>query len=61
MTATLTFFPELTFVERCDRCGADAKVRVVFPSAAELLFCGHHARRYKNQLLEVAVVLEWSP
>ena len=35
----------LTTVDRCDRCGAQAYVRVVLgASGGELLFCGHHAR-----------------
>ena len=35
----------LTAVDRCDRCGAQAYVRVVLgASGGELLFCGHHAR-----------------
>ena len=35
----------LTTVDRCDRCGAQAYVRVVLgASGGELLFCAHHAR-----------------
>ena len=30
-------------LDRCDRCGAEAKVRREF-GAGELLLCGHHAR-----------------
>ena len=30
---------------RCDRCGAEAKVRREFESG-ELLLCGHHARAF---------------
>ncbi len=36
---------ELNALDRCDRCGAQADVRVVLDSSGgELLFCGHHAR-----------------
>lgn len=37
MNATLTS-PELTKADRCDRCGAAARVRATLPSGAELLF-----------------------
>ena len=44
--------------ERCDRCGARARVRAVLTSGGELLFCGHHARRHEGQLRQLAVVLQ---
>ena len=34
--------PALTALDRCDRCGAQAYVRVVLQAGGELLFCGHH-------------------
>lgn len=40
-TQTLTA-PELTAADRCDRCGAQAYVRVELSSGASLQFCGHH-------------------
>ncbi|ROS73000.1 hypothetical protein [Cellulomonas sp. PhB143] len=43
MTATTT--EPLTAADRCDRCGAQAYVRVVLEHG-ELLFCGHHARAH---------------
>ncbi|ACV09078.1 hypothetical protein Jden_1426 [Jonesia denitrificans DSM 20603] len=43
----------LTAADRCDRCGAQAYVRVVL-SAGELLFCAHHARNHLPQLEDVA-------
>jgi hypothetical protein len=55
MNATLTS-PELTRADRCDRCGAAARVRAKLPSGAELLFCQHHANEAK--LVELAAVLE---
>ena len=49
MPGTLTR-PELTAADRCDRCGAAAKLRAVLPSGGELLFCGHHAREFESGL-----------
>jgi hypothetical protein len=39
--------------DRCDRCGAQAKVRVVL-SGGDLVFCGHHARAYDATIRTVA-------
>jgi hypothetical protein len=60
MNATLTS-PELTRADRCDRCGAAARVRAKLPSGAELLFCQHHANEHEAKLVELAAVLETSP
>lgn len=48
----------LNVTDRCDRCGARAKVRAVLPSGGELLFCGHHAQVYEARLRRDAVTLE---
>jgi hypothetical protein len=40
----------LTAVDRCDRCGARAYVRVVLPGGGELLFCAHHGRAHETAL-----------
>jgi hypothetical protein len=40
MTQTAT--PTLTAADRCDRCGAQAYVRVILPGGGDLLFCAHH-------------------
>jgi hypothetical protein len=45
----------LTAVDRCDRCGARAHVRVLLPSQLELLFCAHHNRQYASALAKIAV------
>jgi hypothetical protein len=45
----------LTAMDRCDRCGAQAYVRVLLPSRLELLFCAHHNRQYATALTEIAV------
>mgnify|MGYP001039012501 CR=1 FL=1 len=53
-TAQLT---GLSAVDRCDRCGAQAYVRVELGGGAELLFCAHHARQHEDKLREVAVTI----
>jgi hypothetical protein len=50
--------PELTAADRCDRCGAAAKVRAVLPSGGELLFCGHHAKAHGDKLREMQVQMQ---
>jgi len=40
---------ELTLNDRCDVCQAAAKVISTLING-ELLFCGHHARKYGNSL-----------
>jgi hypothetical protein len=45
----------LTALDRCDRCGARAYVRVLLPSRLELLFCAHHNRQYASALTRIAV------
>ena len=59
MYATLSG-PALTRADRCDRCGAAARVRAKLPSGAELLFCQHHANEHEARLLDLAAVLEMS-
>ena len=44
----------LTAHDRCDRCGAQAFVRVVLASV-DLLFCAHHAKAYEDKLRLTAV------
>lgn len=44
----------LTALDRCDRCGAQAYLRVQLQSGGELLFCAHHAREHGDKLREVA-------
>jgi hypothetical protein len=57
MTTALTR-PELTAADRCDRCGAAAKVRAILPSGGELLFCGHHAHEHEARLQELEAELQ---
>jgi hypothetical protein len=35
-----------TAFDRCDRCGARAKVQVLLNSGGELVFCAHHGREH---------------
>jgi hypothetical protein len=58
MTPTLTpgsVVTALTATDRCDRCGARATTRVVLSGGTDLVFCGHHSRRYDEALRAVAV------
>lgn len=43
----------LTVADRCDRCGAQAYVRVLLP-VGELLFCAHHYRAHAPKFADVA-------
>jgi hypothetical protein len=45
---------ELTLQDRCDSCGAAAKVVATLLNG-ELLFCGHHGRAHKNALVPKAI------
>jgi hypothetical protein len=47
----------LTASDRCDRCGAQAYVRVTLLSGSELMFCAHHAREHETRLREVALTI----
>jgi hypothetical protein len=50
MTPTLSPTTQLTALDRCDRCGAQAYVRVILAAGGELLFCGHHFREHEARL-----------
>ena len=45
----------ITAADRCDRCGARATTRVLLAAGHDLVFCGHHSRRYDEALRAVAV------
>jgi hypothetical protein len=49
MNATIAPLP-ITAVDRCDRCGARAYIRVTLPGGGELLFCAHHGRAHASAL-----------
>jgi len=46
---------ELTAADRCDRCGAQAYMRVELSTGGELLFCAHHGRQHADRLKQVAL------
>ncbi len=52
MNTTLTD-RELIASDRCDRCGAQAQIRVELASGGELLFCSHHGRAHETRLREL--------
>ena len=54
MNTTLTAGPALTTSDRCDRCGAQAFVRVTLPTGGTLIFCGHHAKKHEEKLKLIA-------
>lgn len=56
LTASTAAAPTLTAADRCDRCGAQARVRVELASG-DLLFCAHHAKAYEPTLRPSA--LSW--
>jgi hypothetical protein len=49
---------ELTARDRCDRCGAQAYVRVTLASGFDLFFCAHHARAHRDAIDSAASVLD---
>jgi hypothetical protein len=56
----MTMAPEMTTLskeDRCDRCGAQAYVRVTLTSGGELLFCSHHTREHAKKLREIALTI----
>ena len=53
-TITPTAPATLTHADRCDRCGAQARVRVLLTSG-DLMFCAHHGHAYEAKLKESAL------
>jgi hypothetical protein len=58
MTTAVAPSTPLTALDRCDRCGAQAYLRVELPGGADLLFCAHHAREHGDKLRQVAVAVQ---
>lgn len=54
VTTALAPAAALTAEDRCDRCGAQAYLRVELQSGGELLFCAHHAREHGDKLRAIA-------
>jgi hypothetical protein len=57
-TMSSTVAESLTTADRCDRCGAQAYLRVTLTSGGELLFCGHHAKAHSAKLSQVALSIQ---
>lgn len=57
VTTTLATSP-LTAADRCDRCGAQAYVRVMLASGGELLFCAHHGRKHTPALTSAEATIQ---
>ena len=57
MTGALAPTQPLTAADVCDRCGAQAYVRVMLPSSRELLFCAHHSREHHEALAQARYVV----
>jgi hypothetical protein len=58
VTTAVAPSPQLTALDRCDRCGAQAYVRVELSRGGELLFCAHHAREHADKLQQVAASIQ---
>jgi len=65
MTPTLTPPPATVAPpaadERCDRCNAAAKLRIIMAGGGELVFCGHHANKYADSLVKTTVQYATEP
>jgi len=57
MTTALAPSSTLSAADRCDRCGAQAYVRVTLTSGGELLFCAHHGREHAEKLRNIAITI----
>ena len=58
MTTAVAPRTPLTALDRCDRCGAQAYLRVELAGGGDLLVCAHHAREHGDKLREVAVAVQ---
>lgn len=58
MTGAIAPAKPLNASDLCDRCGAQAYVRVLLPGSTELLFCAHHSRQHAAALAKIAVEIQ---
>ena len=58
MTPTLAPEQALLATDRCDRCSAQAYVRVTLAAGGDLLFCGHHFREHEDRLRPLALRIQ---
>lgn len=57
MTSTIIRNP-LTASDRCDRCAAQALVRVFLVFGSSLQFCSHHFKEHEVRLRAVSVEIQ---
>jgi hypothetical protein len=57
VTTAVADRPQFTALDRCDRCGAQAYVRVELSTGGVLMFCAHHAREHGDALQQVATAI----
>jgi hypothetical protein len=55
---TLALTTPMNAMNRCDRCGAQAYVRVLLYSRQDLLFCAHHYRQHAPALAKAAAGIQ---
>ena len=48
----------LTAHDRCDRCQAQAYVKVYFTAESDLMFCGHDWAEYRKKIGETCVIFD---
>ena len=58
MTGAMAPSQPLTAMDLCDRCGAQAYVRVVLPGTGELLFCAHHSLQHADALAKAGAEIQ---
>ena len=58
MTGAMAPSQPLTAMDLCDRCSAQAYVRVILPAGGELLFCAHHSRQHADALAKAAAEIQ---
>jgi hypothetical protein len=58
MTGAMAPVRPLSALDLCDRCGAQAYVRVVLSGGGELLFCAHHGRQHGEALARIATEIQ---
>ncbi|MCW2802085.1 MAG: hypothetical protein JWN06_302 [Propionibacteriaceae bacterium] len=55
MSTTVIEDAALNAADRCDRCGAQAYMRVTLAGGYDLLFCAHHGKEHADKLKQVAL------
>ena len=58
MSTTVIEGTALNAADRCDRCGAQAYLRVTLSGGGELFFCAHHGKEHADRLKQVALKIQ---